>query len=213
MITKELSRHRQLESGSYVRLTKEVTNNTIKLKPLDEGKIVYAKNQVEADIWFYNERGSDNAIGLDTSFNMNGRFEGIVLNVKGNSFSVKFDFEKHVSIVIEEEDALQIPFFQKWDDKRIAMNYWKNEIQQFEYYLNDIIEYIEDAFENWIDKELETRQVTEQEKENGDYPEEFDYVFTNESQTKLNDKQQELELKFAQITGFYYHFLGGTTEA
>lgn len=216
MATKCKSKYRELKSGQYVRLTKPIENGNIKLNSLSRGKIVHAQNQVEADIWFFEDYDYYRLLGLDKSFYKNGRFEGIVLNVKGDSFALNFDYDEHDSIIISEEKALCIPFFNGWEDKKIPSNLYKNVngemVRQYNYLLIDVIDYIDDAFSEWVDKNCETRKISDEEKENGYYPEDWEIVFTRESQDKFSKMQDELELKFAQQTGFYYHFLGGTYE-
>lgn len=209
-------RHRQLKNGQYVRLIKPVTNNDITFNVMERGKIIHKQNNVEADIWMFDEYGYKDKLNLHTDYHKNGRFTGVVLNIKADSFAVKFNYGEHDSIIISEEKALQIPFFDGWEDKKIPSNMYKNingeMVRQYEYLLIDVIEYIEDAFTEWVRENLETREVTNDEKESGEIPEEFDWVFTDKSQDKFTEMQDDLELKFAQLSGFYHHFLGGTIE-
>lgn len=214
MYTKEKPKHRQLENGSNVRLIKEITNNDIKLSPMTRGRIVYARNQVEADVWINDSYF--NSLNFDTSYHKNGRFTGIVLNLEGNSFAVGFNYDKHSEIIISEEKSLNIPLFDGWEEKKVPSKSWKRVdgemVQQNEYLLTDVIDYLDDAFSDWVDKECEKRHVSDEEKESGDIPEEFDWVFTDEAQDKFSEMQYKLELEFAKNSGFYYHFLGGTIE-
>jgi hypothetical protein len=184
---------------------------------MSEGRIVSVQNQVEARIWFFNSNDYKNAIDLDDSYhNKNGRFEGVVLNIQGNHFAVKYNYEDSSEVLIREKNALTIPFFESLKEKRIPSSLHTRingkMVQQFNYRLEDIITHIDDAFADWVESKIEKVRVTDEEKENGDYPEEWDWRFTSESADKFVKMQELLELKFAQSTGFYYHFMGGTIE-
>lgn len=214
MFTIEKPKYRQLENGQNVRLIKEITNNEIKLSSMTRGKIVHTSNQVEADVWIYDSQlGS---LNLDTSYHKNGKCTGVVLNLKGDSFAISFNYDEHSAIVISEEKALKITFFEGWENKKIPSNSWKRidggMVQQYQYLLTDVINYIDDAFSDWVERECDRRKVTDDEKENDDIPEEFDWIFTDHAQEKFSKMQDELELEFAKNTGFYYRFLGGTIE-
>ncbi|MEK4824521.1 hypothetical protein NSS71_08180 [Niallia sp. FSL W8-0951] len=211
------NKYRQLEDGKYIVLTNEIINSDVVLPVMTPGKIVHTKNQVEADVWFHSFNGYEDKIDLESGFHKNGSFRGIVLNVNANQFAIRFDYLEHGQIVIWEEKLSSVPFFSPIGHMRKPSNsYRRNKDgemeRQFHYIVRDLIDYLEDAFTTWIEDNLETREVLEWEKENGDYPEEYDWVFTNESQIKFTKMQDELNLEFAKATGLYYYFMGGTIE-
>lgn len=212
------SKYRQVETGNYIVLTTEIKNNNVKLPITTEGKIIYSKNQIEADIWFYDTHSYLEDIPLEKNFYRDGSFEGIVLKVKADKFAIKFNHRDHGEILVMEDKLFNIPFFSTIEHMRKPSNTYKrnnkDEMErQYHYQVIDLIEYLDEAFQLWVEENTETLRVTEEEKENGDYPEEYDWVFDSESQNKFRTKQKELELEFAKATGLYNHFLGGTIES
>lgn len=210
------SKYRQLKNGQFIRLIKPIENNGIKLEPLTVGKIVNHPNQVEANVWFYYKEKYGDKLGLDTSYSKNGRFEGIVLHLTSDSFAIHYKYNEHSNVLISQEKALKIPFFKDCADKLLESNSFKNVngemIRQYDYLLSDVLDIVEDSFAEWVKNECETRIITDEEKENGDYDEELTWCFTNEAQDKFISMQDTLELEFAKQSGFYNHFMGGTIE-
>lgn len=213
-------KRKEMEVGDRVILISDIENGLIKLKPFDEGSIIYLQNQVKATIWFrnighYATEPITKALQLDTSFYKNGKLDGVTVELKRESFAIKHrynsDFE---GIVINEDKALTIPFFAKNEEYRMPSSMHRNvgegvfEIVH-QYYLNNIIDIVADGFEDWVNKTLKMRKIKKREKENGDFPEHWDTCLTDESNNLFYQKKYELELAFSKATGIYYEFTGG----
>ncbi|MGH0641393.1 hypothetical protein BKK42_07390 [Bacillus cereus] len=214
------SKRKEMEIGDRVVLINEIKNGVIEIPPLEEGRIIDLRNQVEANVWFYGighfrTEPISEALQLDTSFHKNGKLQGIVLELKRESFAIKHQYnEKFERHTVNEDKALTIPFFEKHDDYRFPSNTQKNvgggKFETiYQYYLNYIIDAVEDGFEEWVNSALKTREIEEHEKESGEYPEEWERCLTDESNDLFFKKQRELELAFAKATGVYYNFQGG----
>lgn len=208
-----LSRYRELHSGDLVVLTKNISNNSVTYSPMTRGRIVEANNCVEARIWIRENMKTVQSVHLNSEYSKkNGRFEGLVLNISGDSFAINFNYRDHSEIIISEEKALKLPLFEIIEEKRKPSGWISNGVQGYEYLLCQVIDYMEDTFADWVKKNTVTVPITDEEKENGDYPSDWDTRFEGKSESEFIAMQDKLDLEFAKITGFYHHFLGGTIE-
>lgn len=205
------SKYLRIKSGDRIKLLESINDGFINLSILSEGKIVYHRNQVDADIWFYNMglHYWDNPIRKKLEVS-NQKLRGLVLNVEKKNFAVNYRYQDHKKIQIDSRKAEAIPFFKESDLlKQIPSNWYINNERGTEYLVDEVINVINDEFTEWVNKNLKTRKVYKYEKENGDFPEDWDSVLTDGSSKIYYEKRKELELRFAQATGLYYEFLGG----
>ncbi|RXZ78048.1 hypothetical protein EBB07_28750 [Paenibacillaceae bacterium] len=201
----------QIKNGDRIVLNSELNDGVINLKKLSEGKIVYHQNQVEADIWFYNmkTRYWDNPIRQVLAVK-DLRLEGLVFNLKKEYFSVLYQWREHTEIQIDSREVMKIPFFKENDSiEKIPSSWYENNERVINYKLSDIIEIINDEFSQWVSENLKTRKVYKYEKENGEYPEDWDRVYTEGSMKTYWEKRNEIEEAFRKVTKLHNEFLGG----
>ena len=211
----------ELEEGQRIRLIQEVKNGLFVFEPQNEGKIVGLRNQVKASVWMkrvpfvYSTDVTVDLLKLDKGSYENGYFEGIVLDLKKEFFAVCYehthDFQ---TITIEESKALTLPCFKPMEEElylsRFSRQNKEGKMEVVHYYLlKDIIANIEDQFENWVTTHITFREITKEEKENGDYPSDCDTCISQESFQLYLKKKNEIELAFAKTTGVYASFKGG----
>ncbi|MBG9694222.1 hypothetical protein ABD91_26185 [Lysinibacillus sphaericus] len=199
------SKHREVKEGRDIWLLFGAKNNNIKLPKGTFGKIVYARNQVEADIWFKDTcHEISKALNLETGYIVKNSFSGVVLNIKSTDFALVYNHEKDSEIMIYEDVLCSIPFLDLKNIKCAVGNRFKENKRLYQYRLIDLIENIEEQFSKWV-SELEVIKDTDDEDENL-------YVFTDEAAELLKTKQSQIIEEFANVTGIYYEFKGGTIE-
>lgn len=214
------STHKDMAIDDRVVVIEEVDNGLLKLKPFDEGKIIDLNGQVSACVWFrgigtYYEEPVSKALKLDIGLHKNGRLQGVVMELKRSSFALKHRFGGEFDAIwVDEDKALTIPFFEINEREREYSNRSVNVgggvfERIFHYPLKYVIGAVEEAFTEWVKETLQTRKVTEQEKEDGNFPDHWDNCLTEESNQAFYKKQKEVELAFAKATGVYYTFDGG----
>ncbi|PKR82423.1 hypothetical protein [Heyndrickxia camelliae] len=210
----------EIIDGSYIVVLEKVNNGLINLNEFDTGKIIHHQNQVEATIWFrhFGQYATDNiskALGTGTSYGKKGGLDGLAIKLKRESFAIKYNYRhEHNTVTVNEERAITIPFFEVDQKLRQSSNFSKrNKFGEFEpmhlYYLEDIVDCIESEFAGWVEENLKTREISDEEKENGDFPQEWDTCLTDESNELFAEKKSQLELAFAKATGVFYEFNGG----
>jgi hypothetical protein len=211
---------KRMEVGDRIILLEEMNNGLITIKQFAFGQIIYLQNQIEATIWFrgfgqFHSESITNALDLDTSFYKNGKMDGITVSLKRDSFAIKHNYtnEEFRKMVVEEDKALTIPFVAMDEVHRKPSNMSRNVNGVFEtvyqYDLERLIDVVSDSFQDWTEKNTKTRKIRKSEKENGDFPEDWDRCLTDESNNKFYNKKQEIELAFARATGVFYEFTGG----
>lgn len=212
-------KRREMQSGDRIVVLDNINNGLISLKPFDEGSIIYLQNQVKATIWFrqfgrYSNDVISKALEVDTSFTKNPKLDGLTLELKRESFALKYQYQGFDDITVDEDKASSIPFFKNNDELKLPSNFQRNvgngvfeTIHQ--YLLRDLIDMLSDGFDEWVKNNTKSRKIRKSEKENGDYPEHWDTVLTEESQNHFYHKKAELELSFAKATGVFYEFNGG----
>lgn len=225
--------YRDMEVGERIVMVEPVKNGLIELNPMDEGKIIYLQNQVEATVWFrhighYSSESIVQALEVDTNIHKNGRMDGITVQLKRSSFAVKYNpySEKQHSkyahliqpsfdeVTVNEQKALNIPFFVINENYRqpscLQMKNANGDFETtYQYELGQVVNIVNDGFTGWVEQNTETRPITEDEKENGNYPDHWETCLTEESSNKVDFKKRELELAFAKATGVFYEFTGG----
>lgn len=221
LMTKNKSYNKHMEVGDRIVLLEPIENGLIKLKQFDEGRIIHLQNQVQATVWFrgighYANDDITKVLQLDTSFYKNGKLDGITVQLKRRSFAIKHQYFNTYfeNLVVDEDKALTIPFFEKDEQHRQPSNMSRNVGNgQFEkvyqYDLNRIIDVVNDGFEEWVKNNTKTRKIRKSEKENGDFPYDWDRCLTDESSAKFYKKKEEVEIAFAKAIGIFYEFNGG----
>jgi len=210
----------QLKEGQDVRLIEPVENGPFVFKPLYIGKIVALSNQTKASIWIkrrpsvYDEKLME-SLNVDKSSAVDGQFEGGVFDISAKNFAVQYErTEEFDTLTIDERKTLNIPYFKEDKEKlypsRLSMRNDKGEMEPVGYYLLiDLIERVDEAFEEWVSAHCTFHEVTEEEKENGDYPSHMSLFLDKESFDRYYSERYDLELAFARATGVAVTFLGG----
>ncbi|QEM43089.1 hypothetical protein CHOTACABRAS_35 [Bacillus phage Chotacabras] len=205
----------EFEVGQRVVTTKKIVNGLIEVEPLTEGVIVYHSNQVKATVWFRSLNGKTNkairnALQTDTSFHKNGALDGLSLEIKRDSLAHKIGYASDMYYIAVDKRALvDLPLFNGEGLPEIDTRWYNGNEKYKANVVRDIIEVIDDNFCEWVSDELEERLITTDEHENGEYPEDWTHVYTDESMDKYYEKKEEVELAFAKTTGLYTEFVGG----
>ncbi|UNA01446.1 hypothetical protein MG295_00029 [Bacillus phage vB_BcgM] len=205
----------EFEIGQRVVTTEKIVNGLIEIEPLTEGVIVYHPNQVKATVWFRSLNGKTNkvirnALQTDNSFYKNGALDGLSLEIKRESLAHKLGYGSDMYyIAVDKRELVDLPFFNGEGLPEIDTRWYNGNEKYKANVVRDIIEVIDDNFHSWVSDELEERVITPEEHENGEYPDEWTFVYTEESMDKFYAKKEEIELAFATATGVYTEFLGG----
>lgn len=203
--TKEKSRYREIKEGLTVVTTKEIINGDLIIPKGTTGKIVYGKNQVEADIWLFDDWQYKSCINVDTDFFKPTQFRGVVLSIKAKDFAIKYNYGEHSDIRFDADRLKDIPYLDLSKVKSYEGNWYRNNERVLEYNLQDIIDNIDDNFSEFVGN-LESRPSTENDTVN------LDYVFTDESIENFLIEKDKILDKFMECTGMWYNFLGGAIE-
>jgi len=202
-----------IKEGQTVVLLESYQNGVIEANPLSRGKIVGCQNQVEADIWLrslgvYHKDPINRALDINNPIGGKKGFRGVVVNLPKKSFAMVFNYDEHNDITVKEENASTIPFFHELLEKKIPSRMYINGTPQSYYLLRDIREEVEDKFIQWV-QQFETRELTDEEIEDGCYAEGVTQAFADVDMEKILTKKEEVELQFAKVTGVYVEFYGG----
>lgn len=202
---KEKSRYREIQEGLYTVTLNEIVNGDIVIPKGTNGKIIYGKNQVEADIWFYDDWKYKECLNVDTDFFKPTQFRGVVLTVKAKDFAIKYNYKEHSDIKFDVEKLEGVPYLDLSKVKSYEGQWYRNNEKVKEYMLEDIIQNIEDGFSVFVGK-LENRPSTE------DDCSDLEYVFTDKAIEEFIIEKQRILDKFMGCTGMWYNFLGGAIE-
>ncbi|QVW28838.1 hypothetical protein [Bacillus phage SWEP1] len=203
------------EVGQRVVTTQKIVNGVIEIEPLTEGVIVYCQNQVKATVWFRSLNGKTNkairnALQIDTSFYKNGALDGLSLEIKRDSLAHKLGWGSDMYYIAVDKRALvDLPLFNGEGLPEIDTRWYNGNEKYKANVVRDIITVIDDNFCDWVSDELELRPITEEEREDENYPDDWTFVYTDESMDKYYEKKDEIELAFAKATGLYIEFTGG----
>lgn len=203
--TKEKSRYREFKEGLCTVTLNEIVNGDIIIPKGTNGKIIHAQNQVEADIWFYDDWKYKKCLKVDTDFFKPTQFRGVVLTVKAKDFAIMYNYDKHSDIKFDADRLAGIPYLNLSEVKSYEGQFYRNNKKVEEYMLEDVIQNIEDGFSEFVNK-LESRPSTED--DNSD----LDYVFTDKALEEFTIEQGCILDKFMECTGMWYNFLGGAIE-
>ena len=198
MYNETKSKFRQIKEGRYIRLNDEIKINELTLRKGLNGKIVHS--------WFYDDWEYRAAIILKTERYINGGFEGVVLNVKAQSFALIFDDTYDDGIMIDEEKLENIPFLELDKIRSHESRWYRNGEKGREYNICDVIENIEENFTDYV-SELENYPNPD-----ADEYDELQWLFTADSLKDFETKQNEIQDKFVEATGIFYKFMGGAIE-
>ncbi|AGT13566.1 hypothetical protein TROLL_41 [Bacillus phage Troll] len=207
--------HIELEVGQRVVTTKKIVNGVIEIEPLTEGVIVYCQNQVKATVWFRSLNGKTNkairnALQTDTSFYKNGALDGLSLEIKRDTLAHKLGWGSDMYYIAVDKRALvDLPLFNGEGLPEIDTRWYNGNEKYKANVVRDIITVMDDNFCEWVSDELEERLITTEEHENGEYPDDWTHVYTEDSMDKYYEKKEEVELAFAKTTGLYTEFVGG----
>ena len=199
------SRYRQIKKGLSVVTNKELVNGDIVIPKGTNGEIVYGKNQVEADVWFYDAWKYKKCLNVETDHFKRTQFRGIVLTVKGTDFAIKYLPDEHSEMMFDVEKLVDIPYLDLSILTSYEGRYYRDNEKVREYRLDDIIEQIENGFSHFVNK-LEQRPTTE------DDSFDLDYMFTDASYEFFEIEKDKILEPFMKATGIYYNFMGGAIE-
>lgn len=202
---KEKCNYRKLKEGLSIVTNIELKNGDIIIPKGSVGQIIYAKNQVNADIWFYDYWEYKKYLNVVSDSFKRTQFRGVVLSLKSIDFSIKYSREEHAELMFDSEKLEDVPYLDLSNLKSYESGWYKNNNKVFEYRLADIIEQIEDSFSFFV-KELEQRPTTE------DDSFDLDYIFTDKSLELFEIEKNTILEPFMKATGIYYNFLGGAIE-
>ncbi|BFH11144.1 hypothetical protein P4K96_29110 [Bacillus cereus] len=210
----ETMRYLEISVGDRIVLKDEVVIGLIKVPSGTSGKIVYHRNQVEADIWFfdignYSNDPITNALHLNKQPFSRERMRGVVLEVPKTKFSVVYEWRRHDEILISEKKASSIPFFDPNEAVKYEANWYIDNKPGIEYKVGDIHEIVDEGFRRWVDSNLKYRKLKKQEIEDGYFPEGCELCLNDKSQEMFDQKRTELERAFSKATGLYAEFHGG----
>lgn len=203
--TKEKSHYREIEEGLQITTKVEIINGDLIIPKGTSGKIVYGKNQMEADVWFYDDWKYRKCLNVDTDHFKSTQFRGVVLTVKAKDFAIKYNYDKHSDIRFDADRLEGIPYLDLSTVQSHEGNWYRNNEKVKQYLLDDIIENIDNKFRGFV-QQLEQRECTD------DDSVDLDYVFTDESIIKFALEQEYILEKFMEVTGMWHSFLGGAIE-
>ena len=199
------SKYRQIKKGLSVVTNKELVNGNIVIPKGISGEIVYAQNQVEADVWFYDDWKYRKCLNVETDSFKDTQFRGVVLTVKAKDFSIRYRHEEHDEMMFDVEKLVDIPYLDLSLLTSYEGRYYRGNEKVREYRLVDIIEQIENGFTQFVNK-LEQRPTTE------DDSTDLDYIFTDDSIELFEIEKGVILESFMKATGIYYNFMGGSIE-
>jgi len=205
----------EFEVGQRVVTTKKIVNGVIEIEPLTEGVIVYCGNQVKATVWFRSLNGRTNkaireALKTDNSFYKNGALDGLSLEIKRDALAHKLGWGSDMYYIAVDKRALvDLPLFNGEGLPEIDTRWYNGNEKYKANVVRDIITVIDDNFCDWVSDELELRPISPEEREDENYPDDWTFVYTDESMDKYYEKKDEVELAFAKATGLYIEFTGG----
>ncbi|AEW47259.1 hypothetical protein BCB4_0025 [Bacillus phage B4] len=203
------------EVGQRVVTTEKIVNGLIEVEPLTEGVIVYHSNQVEATVWFRSlspkaESAINKELKTNRYFGFNGQVDGITLRVSRQSLAHKLCWGSDMYYIAVDKRALvDLPLFNGLGLPEIDTRWYNGSEKYKAHVVRDIITVIDDKFVGWVEKELELRPISPEEREDEDYPDDWTFVYTDESMDKYYEKKDEIELAFSKATGLYIEFTGG----
>lgn len=200
------SRYREIKEGRFIWLMEDIKNNNLVLPKGLSGKIVHSQSQVEADVWFYDDWKYKGVFGLKTDFHINGRFKGVVLNVKAQSFALSFNRKYDDGIMIDEDKLTDIPFLELDKVESSESRWYRNGQKGKEYNICDLIDNIEANFTDYVN------DLDNYPNPDADEYDEVQYLFTDEALNDFYSTQFDIQLKFAKATGIFYEFMGGAVE-
>lgn len=205
--------HIEISPGQKVVIINKLKNGLIEIEPSTSGTIVYNPDQTRATVWVHSTLSVDNTIRdafqtEDKWFNADVRPCGLSVSVKREHFAhvYQYDFD---NMKIDKRLMEGVPLFKGDGLKEVDMHWFNGNEPYKGYLLWELRNRVDDLFCEWLDKELETRELTPDEIESGEYPEDWEFVYTNDSMDKYWEMKEALEIAFAKATNVYVYFLGG----
>lgn len=199
------SKYRQIKKGLSIITNKELINGAVVIPKGTSGEIVHAQNQVEADVWFYDDWKYRSCLNVETDRIKPTQFRGIVLTIKGNDFAIRYRRDEHAEMMFDAEKLDDIPYLVLSDLTSYEGLYYKDNEKIREYRLEDIIEQIENEFSEFVRK-LDQRPTNEEDSVD------LDYVLTDAAIELFEIEKDKILEPFVKTTGIYYNFMGGLIE-
>ncbi|AEQ34444.1 hypothetical protein D307_gp020 [Bacillus phage Bastille] len=200
-----------------VRNTKDIINGDIHIPALSSGIVICVHNQNRVVVWFTSEWRLEDKLnkklGCETSFRSGeGSLHGVSVVVQTKNLAVNIHYpnkDKLVNLKVDAGRFANVPLF---DGKGLTPHQsqwmingsWRREWELFE-----VIDSIEDAFSSWVEKNGTTREISDDEREDMMYPDEWDFVYTEDFMKEYYAKKEVIEIEFAIATGVYNEFTGG----
>lgn len=205
--------HIEISPGQKVVIINKLKNGLIEIEPSTSGTIVYNPNQTRATVWIHSTLSVDNIIRdafqtEDKWFNADVRPSGLSVSVKREHFAhlYHYDFD---NMKIDKRLLEDVPLFKGDGLKEVDLRWFNGNEPYKGYLLWEVRNRVDDLFCEWVENELETRKITKDEIENEEYPEGWEFVYTDNSMDKYWSMKEELEIAFAKATNVYVEFLGG----
>ena len=205
--------HIEIAPGQKVVIINKLKNGLIEIEPTTSGTIVYNPNQTRATVWVHSTLSVDNTIRdafqtEDKWFNADVRPSGLSVSVKREHFAhlYQYDFD---DMKIDKRLMENVPLFNGEGLKEVDMRWFNGDAPYKGYLLWDVRNRVDDLFYEWVMEELETRKITQDEIDNEEYPEGWEFVYTQDSMDKYWIMKETLEIAFAKATNVYVEFIGG----
>lgn len=197
-----------------VRNTKDIINGDIHIPALSSGTVICVHNQNRVVVWFTSEWKLEDKLnkklGCETSFRSGeGSLNGVAVVVQTKHLAVNIHYHSLASLKVDSGRFASVPLF---DGKGLTphKSQWiVNGSFRREWEVFEVIDSIEDAFSNWIEAHGTTREISDEEREDMAYPDEWDFVYTENFMDEYYAKKHVIEVEFAIATGIYNEFTGG----
>lgn len=210
---------KRMALSDRIVMIEEVKNGHIQLDLLDKGHIVSLQNQIEATALFYmsstKHHEMKKALQVQSNYGTNGKLRGFAVELNRKSFAIHYEGnDTFDNISVEVKEAESIPFFSDIQvpsyPSRWSLRNEEGEMENMRCIrLYDLKEALEDAFGDWVKNHTTSREITEEEKEDGEFPDGWDFCLTDTSLNDYYKEKHKLELAFAKATGIYVAFEGG----
>lgn len=205
--------HIEISPGQKVVIINKLKNGLIEIEPSTSGTIVYNPNQTRATVWVHSNLSVDNTIRdafqtEDKWFNADVRPSGLSVSVKREHFAHLYQYAFD-DMKIDKRLMENFPLFNGEGLKEVDLRWFNGNEPYKGYFLWEVRNRVDDLFCEWVEKEIETRKITQGEIENEEYLEGWEFVCTDNSMDKYWSMKEELEIAFAKATNVYVEFLGG----
>lgn len=200
-----------------VRNTKDIINGDIHIPALSSGTVICVHNQNRVVVWFTSEWKLEDKLnkklGCETSFRSGeGSLNGVSVVVQTKNLAVSNHYPRLYSmgnIRVDSGRFANVPLFDSKGLTPHKSEWIVNGSFRREWELFEVIDSIEDSFAKWIEDNGKMREISDDEREDMMYPDEWDFVYTEPFMDEYYAKKHVIEVEFAIATGVYNEFTGG----